>query len=265
MYSTGQLAFKYLRHFLNASNGKGHGIHSPFVFQMVTDVLNDNQKYPSYDKIESCRNQLLKDDTVLRIEDFGAGSSSLASKERKVKSIARTSLKNKKWAQLIFRLTRHYHPLTIVELGTSLGVTTSYLASSHPDTSVVTFEGSIEIAKRAKVVFREVGLDNIRLIEGDFESTLAPNLESLSQVDMAFIDGNHRKAPTLRNFSLLKNKSSSKSVFIFDDIHWSREMEEAWSEIQKDPEVTLTVDLFFLGLVFFNHDFKFKQHFKIRF
>ncbi len=265
VYSPGTLALKFVRYWWHARNGKGHGIHSPFIYDLVTRVLNDSKSYPCYHQIEPLRKALLKEDTVLRVDDFGAGSAVLASKDRKVRSIARSSLKDKKFAQLIFRLAQYYHPVTVVELGTSLGITSAYLASAYPDLNLYTFEGSGQIAQRAREVWQELGLDRIRLIQGDFDKTLEPSLESIRQVDMAFVDGNHRKDPTLRYFSMLKKRATPKSVFIFDDIHWSLEMEEAWGEIQKAPGVTVTVDLFFIGLVFFNPDFKAIQHFQIRF
>lgn len=265
MYSSGELAIKYLGHLLHAHNSKGHGIHSPFVFDLVTRVLRDSQHYPCYDSIESARKLLLQDHSMLEVADFGAGSSVLSSHMRKVSAIARTSLKNRKFAQLLYRIARHYHPLTVVELGTSLGITTSYLASAHSDAKIYTFEGASQVAQRARTVFSQLELDRIRLIEGDFTNTLVSELNSLAQVDLAFVDGNHRKDPTLQYYSLLKAKSAPRSVLIFDDIHWSREMEQAWGKIQGDPDVKLTIDLFFIGMVFFNPDFKYTQHFRIRF
>jgi len=52
---------------------------------------------------------------------------------------------------------------------------------------------------------------------------------------------------------------------VFDDIHWSAEMEKAWLEIKSHPSVQYTIDIFFLGFVFFRPDFKVKQNFSIRF
>jgi predicted O-methyltransferase YrrM len=265
MYSSLEIAGKYLKYYVNAKNGKGHGIHSPFVFDFVIHVLNDQKKYECYQKIEPMRHQFLRDKTKILVEDFGAGSSVIHSRERKVKSIAKISMKNEKFAKLIFRIVQYYKLETIIELGTSLGITTCYLACANKNAQVYTFEGSNEIARIAKVNFEKTGFSNINLIEGNFGDTFVETLKSIDQVDLAFIDGNHRKMATLNYFSDLKNKSTSSSIFIFDDIHWSSEMEEAWQEIQGDESVRLTIDLFFIGLVFFNPDFKVKQHFSIRF
>jgi predicted O-methyltransferase YrrM len=265
MYSSLEFAGKYLKYYVNAKNGKGHGIHSPFVFDFVMNVLNDQKKYECYQKIEPLRRLLLQDNTYVIVEDFGAGSALMHARQRKVKAIAKTSLKNKKFAKLIFRIVQYYKPETIIELGTSLGITTCYLACANKKAQVYTFEGSNEIARIAQKNFQKTGLTNINLIEGNFDNTFVETLKSIGKVDLAFIDGNHRKQATLNYFSNIMNKSTTSSLLIFDDIHWSSEMGEAWQEIQRDRSVTLTIDLFFIGLVFFNPDFKVKQHFSIRF
>jgi predicted O-methyltransferase YrrM len=265
MYSSFQLAKKYFNYFIHAKNGKGHGIHSPFVFDFVTHILNDKTKYECYEKIEPLRRHLLSNDTIIDVEDFGAGSALMLFKKRKINSIARSSLKNRKFSQFLFRIAKYYKPQTILELGTSLGISTCYFACANKNSNVYTFEGSEAIAEVAGENFKKATLHNIKLIKGNFDETLLPALEKIKKMDLAFIDGNHRKAPTLSYFSELLKKSNKDSIFIFDDIHWSKEMEEAWKQIQQHDSVTLTIDLFFVGLVFFSQDFKVKQHFTIRF
>jgi len=265
MYSAFQLAKKYFLYYFKAQNGKGHGVHSPFVFDFITHVLNDKKKYNCYSKIEALRKQLLKNNNSIEVEDFGAGSAVIPFKNRKIKDIAGTSLKKKKYAQLLFRIAKYYQCKDIVELGTSFGISASYLASANDNSNVITFEGSHNIAKIALNNFRKVGLHNIELIEGDFKKTLPLAIDTIKNVDLLFIDGNHRKEPTLAYFNSFLKKSNTQSIFIFDDIHWSKEMEEAWNLVQQHDSVTLTIDLFFIGLVFFSNDFKVKQHFTIRF
>ena len=265
MYSSFQLAKKYLHYFINAKNGKGYGIHSPFVFDFVIHVLNDANKYDCYDKIERLREQLLRDNAIIEVEDFGAGSAVISTAKRKIKAIAKSSLKNKKFAKLLFRLVNYYKPQTIIELGTSFGITACYMACANEEAEVYTFEGSKAISDIASRNFKKAGLQNINLVRGKFGETFLDTLAGIKKADLAFVDGNHRKRATLDYFSHLQKKSTPGSIFIFDDIHWSLEMEEAWEQIQKHPSVTLTVDLFFIGLVFFNPDFKVKQHFTIRF
>lgn len=265
MYSPFQLALKYFQYYLNASNGKGHGVHSPFVFEFIAKVMNDKRHFYAYDKIEDLRSDLLLDKRMLIIEDFGAGSTVSKSNERKVKDIARSAVKQKKLGQLLFRMVDFYHLNTIVELGTSLGITTSYLASGNALGKAYTFEGANEIANIARENFLDLELNNIKLIEGNFDETLPLQLEQINSIDLAFVDGNHRKQPTIRYFEQLLEKANKNSIFIFDDIHWSNEMEEAWKYIQQHSSVTLTIDLFFIGIVFFRNEQKVQQHFSIRF
>jgi predicted O-methyltransferase YrrM len=265
MYSRFQLGIKFLRYYLAASNGKGHGIHSPFVFEFITKVLNGKTIYPEYEEVEALPARLLNDHTVLNVKDFGAGSAIDKSNQRSISSIAKNAAKPKKFGQLLFRMVKYYQPATIVELGTSLGITTSYLSLAKPDAKVITMEGSKEIADIAKRNFRNLEISNIDITEGNFDNTLSSVVSGLSSVDFAFIDGNHRQEPTERYFKELLIKANNDSILIFDDVHWSSEMEAAWETIKNNTAVTCSIDLFFIGIVFFRKEFKEKQHFIIRF
>lgn len=265
MYSPFQLGIRYLKYYFKASNGKGHGMHSPFVFSFITKVLNDNRHFYAYESVEIIRQLLLNDQQLLEIEDFGAGSRVRKNNTRKVCEIANSSLKPKKFGQLLFRIVDQYAPKNILELGTSLGVTTAYLASAREDSKVVTMEGASTIAAVAKNNFRKLQLTNIELVEGNFDETLPATIQKMKIIDLAFVDGNHRYEPTMRYFRELLPVMHEHSILIFDDIHWSEEMECAWEEIKQDSSVTLTIDLFFIGLVFFRKEQKAKQDFVVRF
>lgn len=265
MYNRLQLAKKYLHYCLTASSGKGHGIHSPFVFDFIKNVLRDKKKYDCYPVIEKARYQLLKQPAEIEVEDFGAGSAFLKTNKRAVSAIAGSSLKPVKYAQLLYRMVNYYKPETILELGTSFGITASYLAAGNTRAKVYTVEGSEAIAGIAKKTFKRLAIENIECSTGDFDNILPILLKKLLLVDFAFIDGNHRKGPTIEYFTKLLNHSTPSTILIFDDIHWSREMEAAWTVIQQHPSITLTIDLFFIGIVFLNPDFKIPQHFSIRF
>jgi len=265
MYSSFQLGLKYLNYYFTAANGKGHGIHSPFVFDLVVKVLNDKTDYAAYKEVEQQRSLLLGNETIITVEDFGAGSSKGLTKQRVVQQIAATSLKPKKYAQLLYRLVNYFQPQQILELGTSLGITTAYLAKAKPSATVTTMEGSASVAEIAQQQFDELQLNNINIVTGNFDETLQQVIDQTAQsFNFVFIDGNHRKEPTLRYFNQLLAKTNADTVFVFDDIHWSEEMEEAWREIKQHSSVTLTIDLFFVGLVFLRKEQKEKEHFVIR-
>lgn len=265
MYSKWQLATKFIRYYFNSSNGKGHGMHSPFIFHFITKVLNDQQHYAVYDTVECLRGKLLNDQALLTVEDMGAGSSLSKTNTRTVASIARTAAKPKKFGQLLYRMAKAYQPATILELGTSLGMSSSYLALGNTGSSVITMEGAKEVAAVARNNFQQVGLTNITIEEGNFDMILPKVLIALPVVDFAFIDGNHRQEPTERYFRKILPHINNDSIVVFDDIHWSKEMEQAWETIKSDPTVRCTVDLFFIGIVFFRQEFKEKQHFVVRF
>ena len=217
------------------------------------------------DEIEELRTQLLADKRLLQIEDLGAGSRIPSTKERTVEQLAKSALKPKKYAQLLFRLVKYYQPKTILELGTSLGITTSYFAAAQPESHITTIEGSKAIAAVAKENFSKLGQKNIRILEGNFDEVLPSVINQMPSIDLAYIDGNHRYKPTLEYFHQLLANTNNDSIMVFDDIHWSAEMEMAWEEIKTHPSVKCTVDIFFLGFVFLRSEFKTKQHFSIRF
>jgi predicted O-methyltransferase YrrM len=265
MYSAFGLLRKYLRYYITAANGRGHGVHSPFVFDFIKRVLNDRQQYPAYTKIEHERSRLLLDKTELQVTDFGAGSAHTKNNMRRVADIAQHALKPKKYAALLFRMARIYQPAVMLELGTSLGTTAAYLSMACPAATLYTLEGSVAIAEQAAHLFRRLDLHNIIQVTGNFDATLGPVLKQIEKADFVFLDGNHRYAPTLAYFNALLPLLHEYSVVVFDDIHWSQEMERAWDTCKKNIAVTLSIDLFFIGILFFRKDFKIPQHFTIRF
>lgn len=265
MYSPFQLATRYARYFLTASNGKGHGVHSPFVFDFITHVIHGQKPAAQYHQIETLRSALLQDATTVMVEDFGAGSRTNTRSRRVVKKIAATSLKPRKYSQLLHRMVRHYQPQTILEIGTSLGITTSYLAIAAPSAQVITMEGATEIAAIAARNFKSLGIENIRQVKGNFDHTLPVLLSDIGKIDFAFIDGNHRYEPTLDYFRQVLERSGNETIIILDDIYWSREMEQAWEWVKAHPAVRLTIDLFAIGIVVLRKEVLHKQHFRIRY
>ncbi len=265
MYSKTTLALKYIQYLLRAKNGRGHGIHAPFVYDFVEHVLQCKTQPSYFAAIENLRQNLLADQQTITIRDFGAGSRVFSGLERKVSGIARTSLKPRKYSRLLHHIIAYYQPATIVELGTSLGITTAYLAQANPRAQVITLEGADAIATIAKENFSKLSINNVELMLGDFKDTLPLVTQRFRQIDFAFIDGNHSKAPTLQYFDKLLPSMGNDSILVFDDIHWSAEMEAAWAEIQARQEVRLTIDLFFVGLVFFRREQLQKQDVTIRY
>lgn len=265
MYSKSKLAFKWIQYVLLSSNARGYGIHSPFVYDLVSSVLNDNRYYYAYEKIERIKKNLLQDKRTLIVNDFGAGSSKNGNENKIISAIAVKAVSKQNFGRLLFRLANYYNARTIFEMGSSLGISTAYLASADKLSSVISMEGSSEISGIAKETFRLLELENIRLVTGKFDEKLDILITENPPADLVFIDGNHRKKPVLEYFEKFLNKISNSSLIIIHDIHWSREMEEAWDTIQQHPKVKMSIDIFSAGLVFFRDEFQVKQQFIIKF
>jgi predicted O-methyltransferase YrrM len=265
VYSSLQLAKKYFNYYLHASNSKGHGMHSPFVFDFILNVLNNKSNFQPPREIELLRKKLLDDRRIIDIEEMGAGSRTSSIDQRTISQIATSALKSKRLAQLLFRLAKYYRPQTVIELGTSLGLTTAYLSKANSSSQIVTIEGNIATAAVAAENFEKLNCSNIRLLQGNFDIVLPALINDLSSVDLAYIDGNHRYQPTINYFLQCLSKSHEETIIVFDDIHWSADMEEAWEEIKCHPSVQYSIDIFFLGFVFFRKEFKVKQTFTIRY
>ncbi|HEX6915909.1 MAG TPA: class I SAM-dependent methyltransferase [Chitinophagaceae bacterium] len=265
MYSPIQLASRYLQYWLTASNGKGHGVHSPFVFEFITRVLNGEGDSAVYSQMEQLRRQLRHDHREVVVEDFGAGSRVIGSKQRSVSAIARSSLKPAKYSQLLHRIVKYYRPGSLLEIGTSLGITTAYMAKAAPGSTVITMEGANAIADLADENFKKLGVTNVEIIRGNFDDTLEPLLQKTAPPDLAFIDGNHRFEPTTRYFRQVLERAHPYTIIILDDIYWSREMEQAWKWVKEHPAVRLTIDLFAIGIVVFRPEILHPQHFRIRY
>lgn len=253
---------KYLKYYFKGFNK--HHIHSPFVFELLTNVIGDTTPFYIYSPIEMLRSELMNSKETIQSGDYGTGSIKDGVIEKKISDIARHSAKTAKYGQLLFRLVNHFQPQILLELGTSLGISALYQASPNKKANFITIEGCKETARIAKQNFKKINLENIQLVVGNFDTELPLVLKGLDRLDYVFFDGNHRKVPTLNYFEQCLPLVHDKTLFVFDDIHWSSEMEEAWEFIKNHPRVMVTIDLFFVGLVFFRKE-QTKEHFIIRF
>lgn len=240
-----------------------HAVHSPFVFTLITKCFYDKKSKPEYAILNNYRKTLLANTNTIDVTDFGAGSKVFKSNKRAIAQIAKTAGITSKRAELLFRITNYFQPKSILEIGTSLGLATVALALGDKNAKITTLEGCPETAKIAQNQFQEFELANITSVVTQFESYLNDlKLETLN-LKLIFFDGNHSKKATLNYFEKLLPTVTNDTVWIFDDIHWSADMEEAWESIKKHPKVTVTIDTFQWGLVFFRREQP-KEHFVIR-
>ena len=227
-----------------------HGVHSPFVYRLLDEVIYDYHAKNDYSDIEKLRLSLLKDDRWIHITDLGAGSIINKNTKKQVRVLAKNALKSAKLAQLIYRLAANIKPRTIIELGTCLGITTAYLAKAAPEAKVITIEGCPETAALARENLDKLHVQNAELLTGNFDDLLPQIINNTESLDFVYVDGNHRKDATLNYFEWCLPKLSQNSIMIFDDIYWSKGMKEAWTQIKAHPEVSVSIDLFWIGLVF---------------
>ena len=257
----------YLRHVLTAWNTTGEAIHSPYLFRLVRFVMRDENAFYCFADIERRREMLLACEDTLDVVDYGsAGSPQGTHIPRRVCAIARHHLESPKIGQLLFRIVNFLHeeeqrPLEILELGTSLGITTAYLASADSRNRVTTLEGSGAVLQVAQGVWKMLKTENIEWYEGNIDDTLYERARE--KIDLAYLDANHTYEATIRYAHYLLPRLTEKGILVIDDIHYSEGMERAWTELKADPRVTTSMDLYHCGLLFVDPHYL-KRHYRIR-
>lgn len=253
-------AISYLKHRLLAGSG-GHGVHSPFAYSLCENVFYNRSSYYGFRRLEEIRQQLLTNENPINAGKFGAGSRTFPGSIRRVKHIAQHGISPARQSQQLFRLANVMGATTCIELGTSLGLNTLYLALQNTSGKVITVEGSAALHAFAKDLARTNGASNVEFIHAPFNEALPKIVDELaelplSQVTLAYIDGDHSFAPTMDYFETLLPLARGNNVFVFDDIYWSKAMTKAWKLIQAHPAVRMSIDTFYAGFVFFNPDIR---------
>ena len=257
-----QLAVDFLKYRLKAKTR--HGVHSPFAYRLVEQVIYDFQAKKIYADIEKLRSELVRDMRSIPITDLGVGSVLNKSKQKKVSTLAKNILKPTKLDQLIHRLVADVNPGNIIELGTCLGITTAYLAKAAPNARVISIEECPETVAIALENLEKLHIQNTEICVGNFDELLPDIIKNIPELDLILINGSHTKEAILNYFQWCLPKLSERSIMIFDHIHRSKEMNEAWEYIKGQPKVSVTIDLFQIGLVFVKKG-QAKEDFVIRF
>ena len=245
------LIYRYIIFWFKAKTR--YRIHSQFVFDFINNILRDKEKYSDYPILWNHRNEMAESTDPIETVDFGIGAGKKAYSTRilSLGKIVRNRSHNESRLKLLYRITRYFKPENILEFGTAAGISATYIKKGNPESFMTTMEGCANLAARANESFVELGLGDIEIAVGSFDVTLDDVLKKFTKLDFVFFDGNHRKEPTLRYFEKCVQLSNENSIFVFDDIHWSSGMESAWDEIKNDSRVSVTIDLFWFGLVFF--------------
>jgi predicted O-methyltransferase YrrM len=235
-------------------------LHSPFVYGFFLDILN-NTTNDSLGRIHTLRKQLATNNTAITIDDFGTGYS----KSVRISHIEKHVAIKHKYGKVLYKLVEHFKPGNIIEIGTSVGLSSAYMALANTESRIHTLEGAPALLNVARHNHKQLGISNVNYIAGNFKDTLHPALNDLPVVDMVFFDGNHTSQATLSYFKACLEKANAQSVFVFDDIYWNRDMNKAWQSIQAHPSVTLTIDIYQLGICFFMKEKLAKENFVLRY
>lgn len=253
------IIISYIKFLLTSTNQ--HNIHSPFVYKFTTSCLYRLSHKFDID-FKQFRMSLISNKSILQVVDYGAGSRRFKNNMRPISEISKNAGISNRRGKLLFQIVQYFKPKNILEIGTSLGLSTYCLSKGHPAAQVISLEGCPNTAKIAKQQLKKFDCNNVKIIIGEFNKTLHDPLKTKS-FDLIFFDGNHQKKATISYFEQALKNINNKSVFIFDDIHWNKEMEMAWSYIKNHEKVTISIDTFQWGIVFFRKE-QVKEHFTIR-
>ena len=253
--------FEFVKHYI--VGGNEHGLHSPFVYELYTKTIQ-NHEFPYFEQLEQHYFELINDQHLIFNKNPGAGTSFHKNLRIPIKRLAKHSIKSLPWRKLICRLVEERKPKIIIELGTSFGITTAYMASTCPNAQIYTFEANTDLVELSREFFKIAGIANIEIIEGNIDETLPAFLEKHPHIDVAYIDANHRFAPTIKYVERIMECVSWKGLIIMDDIYWSYPMTKAWNAICSKKTVKVSIDLWQIGLLYFPTG-QVKENFKLRF
>jgi len=257
-------ASRAIGYYLTSGHKRGHGIHSPFIFNTVTGVIQNKTAPEIVNKVEKIRSELKKDKRVIQLSDLGAGSLKGKNNFRRISDIVRYSSVSRKYGALLSRFASSVNGRPIIELGTSLGISTLYLARGAPGSVVHTVEGCKNLSEIAGETFSRANTKNVRQYQGSFDEQLAKLIPKISGPGLIFIDGDHRKESLLRYHSVLFGNAGKDTIIIIDDIHLTPGMESGWKEIKNSSEVSVSIDLLRMGILFFIENIA-KQDITIRY
>ncbi len=247
---------------------KAYGIHSPFLYALMSDCVFEDQDSVLFRDIEMRRRWLRRCQQLIRVRDFGQGGrfaffrgpGRSSYRAKAVKTIARSALQPPKYCRLLYRLASYRKAEYVLELGTSLGISAAYLARAIPGGRLVTLEGCPELSRIAREGFDQLAIGNAEVITGAFSETLPRVVNEQEKPDLVFIDGNHSGSALIGILDVLNPYLKTSSVLLIDDIRWSPSMWQAWKSIRDYEKVRLSLDLWKMGVLFFDDALSKEKH-----
>ena len=254
---------KFLKYKITSKHKKGHGIHSPFLYSLIREVFLQKEVSDDLKEVIRLHKAYSRSNKLIEYKPKGVKSTDKPIKES-IGSIIKKSSVNVKYGQLLFNLVKHFNPQNMLELGTSVGISTAYMAQGNEHSKFISIEGVPEKINIAKEIYDKLKHKNIHFLCDDFNTVLQNVIESFEKIDLVYFDGNHKKESTINYFETCLQKIHNESIFVFDDIYWSDEMAEAWNYIKNHQKVSLSVDIFRMGLIFFKKEMS-KENYVIKF
>jgi len=242
---------------------KRQGIHSPFIYDLVDKGLTRKVANEHKTILKAFDLTQQHDTRVIHITDLGAGSRKLST-QRNIQDIHRVSSSGRRYGRLLYLLCKHYKPLHILELGTSLGRGSLAMHLGHSEAQITTIEGSPEIAAIASENINKFATNptNIEVITSSF-STYLSDLDNAT-FDLVYIDGHH-EGKALRNYlDQIMPFTHEQTLFLLDDIRWNDDMFKAWNELISDERFHVSIDFFRMG-VLSSRPAQAKEHFILTF
>ncbi|MBB4080711.1 putative O-methyltransferase YrrM [Lewinella aquimaris] len=228
-----------------------YDVHSPFLSEFVREVYHDDRTYYAFQLIRHLRAYWDTRKDSVGLQSLGAKSRTTRRSRRSVASLVRSNAIGRRAGEFLFRLALWHRPSRIVELGTNAGISTLYLHAADTRIPLHTVEGNPEVAALATETFRRAGVSpQLRSFTATFREYLDNQLPKDKTRLLAFIDGDHRHAPTIAYVTRLLEVATDDSIIVVADIHWSRGMETAWKELKQLPRVTASIDTYHFGILF---------------
>lgn len=253
-----------LQYTLFAKHKNGYGIHSPFVFKLITEVFKAPIDKSELKQINQIRNKLIQSKNKINLRDIGASAQKNNNTLKKVSLIHKSSSVSKKYGELLYRLVKFNKPTVILETGTCFGISTSYLSKAAPHATINSIEADSNKCEIAKQNFKALKLKNIEIFPNSIDDILPDILKKVKNLDFVFLDANHTYIALKKYFELIVKHIHNESIIVLDDIHWSKEMEKGWNEIKQSKEVSLSIDLDQFGILFFRKESS-KENFIIKY
>jgi predicted O-methyltransferase YrrM len=225
-------------------------IHSPFVYDFCRFVLSRKPLQKDSDTINSIIKYYQSKKDILNLQEFGAARK----RDYAIKIgdyLNRTAITNK-YGRLLHNLVAYYQVEHVIETGTALGISTSWMALSNPNCKISSIEGNKKLCDVSNEMFIRFSITNTQVYCGLVEDVLPELAKNMKCKTLLFIDAHHTGAATMRYFAMIKSYVKDDTIVVFDDINYSAEMNDAWKNIICDERVTLSLNLYRIGVIFFN-------------